>query len=128
MPEGFGNEDLPYPVSLRFFVTISFLRLIGHEGYTFFLDTRDVFIQSDPFSELSDGVLHFPRESGAYRLKGPYTDNHDWVRKCYDKYEPSRLSCYNCVSFEQKIGIPTFPVLSLIIDGFLSNSHDFYLH
>lgn len=85
MPEGFGTEDLPYPVSLRFYVAKSFLKSISHQGTTVFLDTRDVFLQKDPFSEFSDGIMHFPRESGAYRLKGPYTWNFKWILNCYGK-------------------------------------------
>ena len=85
MPEGFGTEDLPYSVSLRFYVAKSFLSLIKHQGTTFFLDTRDVFIQKDPFSAFDDGIMHFSRESGAYRLNGPYTWNPTWIVNCYGK-------------------------------------------
>ena len=83
MPEHLAAEDLPYPVSLRFYVTAAFLRLISHTGTVFFLDTRDVFIQKDPFESYADGRLHFPMESQAYRLRGPYTHNSDWLLSCY---------------------------------------------
>ena len=85
MPMGFNKETLPYPVSLRFYVARAFLALTKHSGTTFWLDTRDVFVQDDPFAAFNDGVLHFPRESGAYRLEGPYTWNSEWVRNCYGK-------------------------------------------
>jgi hypothetical protein len=76
-------EDLPYPVSLRFFVVVSLLTLIQHQGTIFFLDTRDVFIQRDPFRDYSDGIMHFPRESSAYRIRGPFTSNHEWLLQCF---------------------------------------------
>ena len=85
MPDHLQEDNLPYPVSLRFYVTVALLRSSRHSGHVFFCDTRDVFIQRDPFADHSDGVLHFPRESAAYRLKGPFTDNSVWLLKCYGK-------------------------------------------
>lgn len=85
MPEDVPAEELPYHVSLRFYAVTAFLSAIHHAGTAFFLDTRDVFIQRDPFEQHADGLLHFPRESSAYRLKGPFTHNRDWLLQCYGK-------------------------------------------
>lgn len=76
-------EDVPYTVSLRFYVTLALLHLTNHSGTIFFIDTRDVYIQSDPFLDYADDILHFPKESGAYRMKGPFTDNHNWLLMCF---------------------------------------------
>ena len=78
-------EDVPYPVSLRFYVVLALLKQIDHQGTVFFLDTRDVYIQRDPFKVFSDGIMHFPSESSSYRISGPYTDNHSWLLGCFGK-------------------------------------------
>ena len=70
---------------------------------------RDVFVQRNMFVEpflvsagvaiafkcpfrpladvtcLQDDLLHFPRESGAYRLRGPFSLNADWMTQCYGR-------------------------------------------
>ena len=79
-------EDIPYPVSLRFYLTASLLTLTNHSGTAFFLDTRDVFLQRDPFERYSDGIMHFPRESGSYRISGPFTYNYQWLMQCFGEW------------------------------------------
>lgn len=86
LPHHLGDaEDIPYPVSLRFYIAASLLELTNHMGTVFFLDTRDVFLQRDPFEKYADGVMHFPRESGSYRIHGPYTNNHEWLLQCFGR-------------------------------------------
>ena len=85
LPDHIPEEALPYPVSLRFYVISAFLRAIGHNGTVFAADSRDVYVQDDVFRIYNDSRLHFPRESGSYRLAGPFTDNAAWFVKAYDR-------------------------------------------
>ena len=82
MPTHFLAETVPDAVSLRFYVVQAFLKQIQHTGKAFICDSRDVFIQKDMFEAFNDDCLHFPRESGGYRIRGPFSQNH-WITQCY---------------------------------------------
>lgn len=83
MPKQFSEEALPHAVSLRFYVARAFLTQIQHAGKAFICDSRDVFIQKDMFEAFNDDYVHFPRESGGYRIRGPFSLNSNWITQCY---------------------------------------------
>ena len=83
MPTHFLEEAVPHAVSLRFYVVQAFLKQIQHTGKAFICDSRDVFIQKDMFEAFNDDYLHFPRESGGYRIRGPFSQNANWITQCY---------------------------------------------
>eukprot|EP00891_Asterochloris_glomerata_P009694 jgi/Astpho2/9694/fgenesh1_pg.00149_%23_4_t len=95
LPDVDDPDLLPHPVSLRFYVATAFLRKLtaaGHRGHVFLSDSRDVFVQRNMFVDpFLDDLLHFPRESGAYRLRGPFSLNADWVTQCYGRTTLSAL-------------------------------------
>lgn len=83
MPTQFSDEALPHAVSLRFYIVRALLTQIQHTGKAFICDSRDVFIQKDIFQAFDDDYLHFPRESGGYRIRGPFSENSNWITQCY---------------------------------------------
>lgn len=83
LPEHVPEESMPYAVCLRFYAARALLMQIRHTGKVFMCDSRDVFIQKDMFEAFDDDYLHFPRESGAYRLRGPFSQNSNWITQCY---------------------------------------------
>ncbi|KAL0021043.1 hypothetical protein WJX77_012162 [Trebouxia sp. C0004] len=85
MPTHFPEEAVPHAVSLRFYVVQAFLKQIQHTGKAFICDSRDVFIQRDMFEAFDDDYLHFPRESGGYRIRGPFSQNANWITQCYGR-------------------------------------------
>ena len=82
-PLHFPEQAVPHAVSLRFWVVRAFLKQIQHIGKAFICDSRDVFIQKDMFEAFDDDFLHFPRESGGYRIRGPFSENANWITQCY---------------------------------------------
>ena len=86
MPTHISEDYIPYAVTVRFYVARAFLNQIRHTGKVFMCDSRDVFIQRDMFEAFDDEYLHFPRESGAYRLRGPFSQNSNWITQCYGQY------------------------------------------
>ena len=94
MPTHISEDYIPYAVTVRFYVARAFLNQIRHTGKVFMCDSRDVFIQRDMFEAFDDDYLHFPRESGAYRLRGPFSQNSNWITQCYGQYAHFLHECY----------------------------------